>query len=97
VFFARRMDVHTSGVVDRRTDLQSRFTAQKFLFFFGHGRRTQFLRRFFSGGEEQSRDCFSRTLTQWPATEMTVQIFEKDARRIFENVSSLISTIHETR
>src|SRR4051794_5895306 len=37
----------------------------------------------FSGGEEQSRDCFSLALTQRPTMGETVQIFEEEARRIF--------------
>jgi hypothetical protein len=52
--FARGMDVHTSGLVDGRTDSQSRFMAQKVLFFFGpwgiaaaRDKRTQFMRSLF--------------------------------------------------
>jgi hypothetical protein len=52
-------------------------------------KRTQLLRSFFSGSEEQPGDCFSDTLTQWPVTKKTVQIFEEEARIFFRILGSL--------
>jgi hypothetical protein len=40
----------------------------------------------FSGGEEQSRDCFSLALTQRPTMEETVQIFREEARGIWKKI-----------
>src|SRR5436190_20804059 len=62
-------------------------------FFLLGGRETalrgKFVRSYcallFSGGEEQSRDCFSLALTPTANYGETVQIFEEEARRIFEN------------